>query len=54
MENVLDLLSEARLKQLHKTNLVVVPYLMTFIWIIHMVKEDNLLFSLPVGMNFWG
>ena len=39
METSLDLLLEARLNQQHKTHLVAVPRLMTFLWINNMGKE---------------
>ena len=54
IKTALDMVLEARLKQPHKTNLVVVPRLMTYIWRIQMVKEGELLFTISVGMNFGG
>ena len=54
MENMLYLLLEARLEQPHKTNLIVVPRLMISFSRKHIVKEADLLFTIPVGIPFWG
>ena len=54
METALELLLEARLKRTYKTNIVVIPQLMTFLWRRYMGKEADLLFTIPVGMPFWG
>ena len=48
MDNVLDLLLEAMLQKPHKTHLVVVPRLTTFLLINHMLKEAGLLFHEPL------
>ena len=54
METALELLLEARLKRTYKTNIVVIPQLMTFLWRRYMGKEADLLFTIPVGMPYWG
>ena len=54
MENAFDLLLESRLKQPHKTHHVVVPRLRTFIWRIQLGNGAYLIFTIPVGMTFWG
>ena len=33
---------------------MMVPLLMIFLWIKYMEKEIHLLFTVPVGMPFWG
>ena len=53
METALDMLLEAKLDQMHKTNLVAVSRIMTFTWRRQIGKEENLLFTIPVGMYFW-
>ena len=54
METELDTLLESRIKQQHKTYLVVVPSLTNFLWRRKVGKETNLIFTIPIGMTFWG
>ena len=54
MENDLDLLLEDRIKRPYKTHIFVIPRLMKFLWRRHMVKESDILFTIPVGTHFWG
>ena len=54
METALDLLLEARIKRPYKTNIVVISLLMEFLWRRHTGNEADLLFTITVGMPFWG
>ena len=54
METSLYLLLEDRLNRSYETYIVVIPCLMTFLWIIQMGKDASILFTIPVGMPFWG
>ena len=54
IETTLYLFLEDRLKRPYKTNLFMSPQLMILSWRRKMVKEADLLFTIPVGIPFWG
>ena len=54
IETTLYLFLEDRLKRPYKTNLFMSPQLMILLWRRKMVKEADLLFTIPVGIPFWG
>ena len=54
IETTLYLFLEDRLKRPYKTNLFMSPRLMILLWRRKMVKEADLLFTIPVGIPFWG
>ena len=54
IETTLYLFLEDRLKRPYKTNLFMSPQLMILLWRRKMVKEADLLFTIPVGITFWG
>ena len=53
METALELLLEAWLNRCYKTKMVVIPRLISFLWIRHMGKEAGILFTITVLMPFW-
>ena len=48
----LGVLLESLLQRMYKTNFMVVPRLMIFLWRNQMGKEADLLFTVTVGMPF--
>ena len=50
----LECLAEARHKRPHVAHIIMAPWLMTHMWRKQIGKDADLLFTVPVGVPFWG